>query len=214
MKQFRGVSRHYVADYQYDAETGKVTFGKPTKYGETKTISREITSESEEVWADNKLQDTTFGGTSVNRTFTSTRIDPAIEAKALGNTVYTDTTSKLTVYGTAQDGSNRPYQAHGYALHDGDANKPCLLVWCFKGMVTSITQVSNTIDRSTGSEGQETNVTFSAPDVEWAATGKADLDITLPVDETVTAEMIEKWFEQVVTYDNLSTVFSAAQADN
>lgn len=207
-KQFRGVSRHYVADYTVDPTTGAVTFGTPTLFGETKSISREIASESEEVWADNKLQDTTFGGTSVTRTFGCTRIDPAIEAKSLGNTVYTDETSKLTVYGTAQDGSSRPYQAHGYALHDGNANKPCLLVWCFKGMVNSISQAANTIDRGTGSEGQEVNVTFSAPDKVWEATGKADLDITLPVDENVTPAMIDKWFEQVVTYDNLKTVFA------
>ena len=206
-RQFRGVSMHYVADYTVDKETGAVTFGTPTKFGETKSISREISSESEEVWADNKLNDTTFGGTSVTRTFGCTRLEPAIEAKALGNTVYVDETSGLTVYGTAQDGASRPYQAHGYALHDGDANKPCLLVWCFKGIVNSISQTSNTIDRGTASEGQEVNVTFSAPDKVWTATGKADLDITLPVTENVTAAMITKWFEQVVTYDNLKTVY-------
>lgn len=208
MRQLRGVSRHYVADYLFDAETGKVTFGTPTKFGETKNISREITSDSEEVWADNKLQDTTFGGTGVTRTFGCTRIDPAVEAKALGNTSYTTTNSKLTVYGTAQDGSSRPYQAHGYALHDGDANRPCLLVWCFKGICNSISQAANTIDRGTGSEGQEVQVSFNAPDAPWTITGKADLDITLPVDENVTAEMIDKWFEQVVTYDNIDTIYS------
>ncbi len=207
-RQFRGVSRHYVADYMYDAETGKVTFGTPTIFGETKSISREIASESEEVWADNKLNDTTFGGTAVTRTFGCTRLDPEVEAKSLGNTIYKDETSGLTVYGTAQDGSSRPYQAHGYALHDGDANKPCLLVWCFKGIVNSITQASNTIDRGTASEGQEVNITFSAPDAVWTATKKADLDITLPVTSNVTAEMIEKWFAQVVTYDNIKTVFA------
>lgn len=210
MKQFRGVSMHYVADYTFDEKTGTVTFGTPTKFGETKSISREISSESEEVWADNKLNDTTFGGTSVTRTFGCTRLDPAVEAHALGNTVYADATSGLTVYGTAQDGASRPYQAHGYALHDGDANKPCLLVWCFKGIVNSISQTANTIDRGTASEGQEVNVTFSAPDAVWAATNKADLDITLPVTETVTPAMIAKWFEQVVTYDNLKTVYPKA----
>lgn len=206
-RQFRGVSRHYVADYQYDAATGKVTFGTPTKFGETKSISREIAGESEEVWADNQLNDTTYGGTTVTRTFGSTRIDPAVEAHSLGNTAYTDDTSGLTVYGTAQDGSSKPYEAHGYALHDGDPNKPCLLVWCFKGITNSITQASNTIDRGTGSEGQEANVTFHSPDAVWQKTGKADLDITLPVTDKVTAAMIDKWFEQVVTYDNIGTVF-------
>lgn len=212
MRQFRGVSRHVVADYTYNAEENKVSFGAVSNFGETKNISREISSENEEVWADNKLQDTTFSGTSVNRTFGCTRIDPAIEAHSLGNTVYTDETTKLTVYGTAQDGSSRPYQAHGYALHDGDPNKPCLLVWCFKGMVETISQASNTIDRGTSSEGQEVNVKFSAPDAVWVKTGKADLDITLPVDENVTAAMIENWFKQVVTYDNIGTVLKTTTA--
>ena len=209
MRQLRGVSRHYVADYEYDPATGKVTFSTPTKYGETKNISRDITSDNEEVWADNKLQDTTYGGTSVARTFGCTRIDPAVEAKSLGKTTY-KTASGLTVYGTAQDGSSRPFEAHGYALHDGDPNKPCELVWCFKGITNSISQASNSIDRGTGSEGQEAQINFHAPDAVWAKTGKADLDISLPVDATVKAEMIDKWFEQVVTYDNIDEIYPAS----
>jgi hypothetical protein len=203
MRQYRGCSRLVYAPYSYDAETDTVTFGAVKKFCEVKNISREISSENEEVWADNKLQDTTYGGTSVTRTFGCMRVDPAVEAEVLGKTV--KQIGGKNFYGTAPDGSSRPYIAIGYALHDGDVNKPCEVVWGFKAIVNSITQTANTIDRGTGSEGQEVNVTFSAPDKAWTATGKSDLDIAMPVDGTVTAEMISKWFAKVITFDNAQT---------
>lgn len=205
MKQYRGCSRFYYASYTVDTD-GKVTFGTPKKVGEVKSISREISSESEEVWADNKLVETTFGGTAVTRTFGMTRLDPAVEAELLGNTVVEVGANKL--YGTPADGSARPYFAFGYALHDGDVNKPCEIVWAFKGIVNSISKTANTIDRGTASEGQEVSITFGAPDQVWTKTGKSELDIALPVDDTNKA-LVETWFKQVVTYDNAETTLTA-----
>lgn len=205
MRQYRGCSRLYVADYTYDETTGKVTFGTPKKFGEVKSISREVASESEEVWADNKLNDTTFGGTAVTRTFGCTRIDPAIQAEVLGETQIKVSTK--TLYGTAPDGSSRPYKAFGYALHDGNVEKPCEIVWAFKGIVNSISKTANTIDRGTASEGQEVSVTFGAPDKAWTKTGKADLDIYEALDSaTADNAYVDKWFAQVVTPDNAETV--------
>lgn len=201
-RQYRGCSRLYYATYSVDKETGAITFGTPTKLCEVKNISREISSENEEVWADNKLQDTTYGGTSVTRTFGCMRIDPAVEATLLGKSTYTE--GGKTFYGTAPDGSSRPYIAIGYALHDGDVNNPCEVVWGFKAIVNSISQTANTIDRGTGSEGQELNVTFSAPDTVWTKTNKNELDIAMPVTSADTA-LVEKWFKAVVTYDNIAT---------
>lgn len=208
MKQLRGCSRFVFAPYTY-AE-GKVTFGTVKVCGEVKNISREINSESEEVWADNKLNDTTFGGTSVTRTFGCTRIDPDVEAELLGKTVKSVTIGEKEVklFGTAPDGSTRPYFAFGYALHDGDANKPCEIVWAFKGIVNSISQASDTIDRGTGSQGQDVNITFNAPDAIWSTTGKTELDNSMKVDATVDNALIEKWFAQVVTYDNAAEVLA------
>lgn len=207
MKQYRGCSRLYVADYIYNEEENTVTFGTPKKFGEVKSISREVSSESEEVWADNKLNDTTFGGTSVTRTFSCTRINPEIVAEVMGDTTITVGDRKL--YGTAPDGSSRPYKAFGYALHDGNVEKPCEIVWAFKGIVNSISQTANTIDRGTASEGQEVNVTFAAPDKAWTKTGNADLDIYEALDSaTVDNAYVEKWFTQVVTYDNAETVLA------
>lgn len=205
MRQYRGCSRLVYALYNFDKETQTVTFGEVKPFCEVKSISREVSSESEEVWADNKLQDTVYGGTSVTRTFTCMRVDPAVEAEVLGKTAVEIGGNKF--YGTAPDGSTRPYIAVGYALHDGDVNKPCEVVWAFRAIVNSISQTANTIDRGTASEGQEVNVTFSAPDVPWKKTGKSELDIALMVQDLATAN---KWFEQVVHYDNAETVFASA----
>lgn len=206
-RQYRGCSRLVYALYTYDAETETVTFGDVKKFCKVKNISREISSENEEVWADNKLQDTTYGGTSVTRTFGCMRVDPDTEADVLGKTVVTVGTNKM--YGTAPDGSKRPYIAVGYALHDGDVNRPCEVVWAYKAMVNSISQTSNTIDRGTGSEGQEVNVTFSAPDKAWAKTGNNELDFAMAITEDNKA-LVAKWFAKVITPDNAETELATA----
>lgn len=200
-RQYRGCSKLVYAPYS--VEDGVVTFGTVKTLAPVKSISREVSSESEEVWADNKLDDTVFGGTAVTRTFGCVRIDPAVEAELLGNTVIEVGTNKL--YGTPADGSARPYFAFGYALHDGDVNKPCEVVWAFKGIVNSISKAANTIDRGTGSEGQEVQVTFNAVDTPWTKTSKNELDINMPIDDT-NKSLVAKWFTQVVTYDNAETV--------
>ena len=204
-KQFRGCSRLVYAPYTFDG--GKITFGEVKSVAPVKNISREISGDNEEVWADNQLNDTVYGGTTVTRTFGCVRIDPAVEGELLGKA--TIKVGEKTLYGTPADGSTRPYFAFGYALHDGDQNKPCEIVWAFKGIVNSISKAANTIDRGTGSEGQEINVTFHAPDVAWTKTSKNELDITMPVDSTVDTALITKWFTQVVTYDNAETVLTA-----
>ena len=204
MRQFRGCSRLYYATYT-SGENGAITFGTPKSVGAVKSISREISSDSEEVWADNKLDDTVFGGTAVTRTFGLTRLDPAVENELLGNTSVEVGTNKL--YGTPADGSKRPYFAFGYALHDGDVNRPCEVVWAFKGIVNSISKNANTIDRGTGSEGQEMQVTFNAVDKAWTKTNGNELDIALAINDTNKA-LVNKWFTQVVTYDNAETILT------
>lgn len=202
MRQYRGCSRLVYALYAFDAEQNTVTFGTVKKLCEVKSISREVSSENEETWADNKLQDTVYGGTSVTRTFGCMRVDPAIEAELLGKTTVTVGTN--TLYGTAPDGSKRPYVAIGYALHDGEVNKPCEVVWGYKAVVNSISQTANTIDRGTASEGQEVNVTFSAPDKAWTKTSNNELDMALMITET-NKGLVDKWFAKVITPDNAET---------
>jgi phi13 family phage major tail protein len=201
-RQYRGCSRLVYAPYTYDAEKDTVEFGTVKKLCEVKSISREVSSEKEEIWADNKLQDTTYGGTSVTRTFSCMRVSPEVEAELLGKTVVEVGAHKL--YGTAPDGSKRPYIAIGYALHDGEVNKPCEVVWGYKAVVNSISQTANTIDRGTASEGQEVNVTFSAPDKAWTKTSNNELDMAMPITDA-NKTLVEKWFTKVITPDNAAT---------
>lgn len=210
MKQLRGCSHFYTADYSID-ESGKMKFGTPEKVAPVKSISREINAEGEEVWADNELQDTTYQGTKVARTFGVTRLADEMEAKMLGHK--TITVGKKIAIVTPPTGANRPFRAYGYALHDGDPNRPCLLVWAFNGKVTSISQAANTIDSGTGSEGQEIAIDFHAAKQVWDATKASDLDITLPVTAEDDAQaLMTKWFTQVVTPDTIVSLFGEQAA--
>lgn len=201
MKQFRGCSKLVFAPIT-ESDNG-TTYGAVTVLAPVKSISREITADSEDVWADNILQQKTFAGTSITRSFECTRIDPAVEAQLLGLT--TVAVGTATAYANNPDASTRPYFAIGYALHDGDANKPCEIVWAYRGIVNSISKASNTIDAGTGSEGQTVEVTFTAPVNKFTTTGMRNLDLSLPVDASVD---VDKWFAQVVTPDNAATVMA------
>ena len=203
-KQFRGVSRLYFATIT-ESENG-TTYGTPVAIEGVKAISRDITSDSEDVWADNALFQKTFAGTSVNRSFETVRLDPAIEAQLLGQTtvvVSGSGASAVNAYATPADASNRPYFAFGYALHDGNADQPCEIVWAFKGIVNSISKSANTIDAGTGSEGQTIDVTFTAPANKFTTTSQRNLDLSMPV---AAGTDVDAWFSQVVTPDNISTV--------
>ena len=197
-KQYRGCSKLVYAIVTERAEG--ITYGEVKELAPVKAISREIQSDSEDVWADNTLQEKTYAGSKVTRSFETTRILPEVEAELLGNTVITAGTKKA--YATDPNGSTRPYIAVGYALHDGDVDNPCELVWAFKGKVNSISKASNTIDDGTGSEGQTVEIEFVAPRDAFTTTGKRNLDIVLPVED---AANVEKWFAQVITPDNIET---------
>lgn len=205
-KQFRGVSRLYFATIT-EGENG-TTYGTPVAILGVKAISRDITSDSEDVWADNALYQKTFAGTSVNRTFETVRLDPAIEAQLLGQTTVQvaaagTSTPAVNAYATPADASNRQYFAFGYALHDGNAENPCEIVWAYRGIVNSISKSANTIDAGTGSEGQSIDVTFTAPINKFTTTGERDLDLLMPVDANTD---VDDWFNQVVTPDNVATI--------
>lgn len=203
-KQFRGVSRLYFATItEGDNAT---TYGTPVAIEGVKAISRDISSDNEEVWADNALYQNTFAGTSVTRSFETVRLDPAIEAQLLGQTtvlVSGTGTAAVNAYATPADASNRPYFAFGYALHDGNADQPCEIVWAYRGIVNSISKSANTIDAGTGSEGQAIEVTFTAPLNKFTTTNQRNLDLLMPV----TADTdVDDWFNQVVTPDNVATI--------
>lgn len=201
-KQFRGCSRLVYA--LVTEGTDATTYGTVKTLAPVKSVSRDIATSTEDVWADNAIQETHFSGTKVTRSFDCTRIDPATEAELLGLTVV-DLGASKKGYATDPDGANRPYIAVGYALHDGDAEKPCEIVWAFRGKVVSISKASNTIDDGTGSEGQTVEIEFIAPTHKFTKTGKRNLDFYTNVDESTD---VDKWFAQVVTPDNASTVLA------
>ena len=205
-KQFRGVSRLYFATITEG--DGVTTYGTPVAIKGVKAISRDVTSDSEDVYADNALYQKTFAGTNVNRSFETVRLDPAIEAQLLGlipvqvKAAGTGTPA-INAFATPADASNRPYFAFGYALHDGNADQPCEIVWAFRGIVNSISKSSNTIDAGTGSEGQTIDVSFTAPLNKFATTNQRNLDLSMPVDANTD---VDDWFSQVVTPDNVAEI--------
>lgn len=203
-KQYRGCSRLYYA-IETEGEGGAVTYGTPKHLAPVKAVSRDIASDNEAVYADNVVQQRTYGATSVTRTFDVTRIEPDVVAELLGDT--TLAVGEVNAHLTNPDGSSRPYIAIGYALHDGDVDKPCEIVWAYHCKVNSISKSANTIDDGTGSEGQSVEIVNVAPKKAWSKTAKRNLDFVLPIDET-NADKVETFFAQVVTPDNASEVLA------
>lgn len=196
-KQYRGCSRLvYALVTESESAT---TYGAVKVLAPVKSVSRDIESSHENVWADNAIQETHFSGTKVTRSFDCTRLEAEVEAELLGLTAVTIGTDKKA-YATDPDGTNRPYIAVGYALHDGDAENPCEVVWAFHGKVLNISKASNTIDDGTGSEGQTVEIEFSAPVRRFTKTGKRNLDFYTDASNVD----VDKWFKQVVTPDNAS----------
>lgn len=208
--QYRGCSHLYYATVT-EASDGTLTFGTPAQIAPVKSVSRDISSESEKIFADNVLQDAMFGANTVTRSFDTIKIADSVQAALLGDstiTVGTGTSAK-TAYASAPDGSAKPLIAVGYALHDGDASRPCLLVWSFLNKCNSISQSSSTIDDGTGSEGQTIEFEGYNPKKEWTATGKRESDFKLPLDTSVdNSSLVSTFFSQVVTPDNASTVLA------
>lgn len=211
--QYRGCSHLYYA-IETEAADGTLTYGTPTVLAPVKSVSRDITDDNESIYADNVVQDRTYGAKQVTRTFETIRIAPEVAATLLGDTTITIGTgaSAKTGIATNPDGSSKPYVAIGYALHDGDVDSPCEIVWAFHCKVNSISQTSNTIDDGTGSEGQSIEIVNVAPKKAWTSTGKRNLDFDLVIPDemaaTDVATLVTTFFTQVVTPDNASTVLA------
>ena len=206
MRQYRGCSRLYYALVTEDPATGVASYGTPKQLAPVKSVSREVSGDNEKVYADNVVQQETFGATNVTRTFETTRISTDVVAELMGNAEITFDTNKKA-FATKADGSARPYIAVMYALHDGNIDNPCELVVAYKGKVVSISKASNTIDDGTGSEGQSVEISFVAPKKPFTATGERNLDIVVPLDPSANnAELVEAFFGAVVTPDNIGTI--------
>ena len=206
--QYRGCSRLYYA-IETEASDGTLSYGTPKILAPVKSVSRDISSENEAIYADNVVQDRTYGANSVTRTFETVKIDPAVQAELLGDTVLTLGTGagEFKANLTNPDGSTRPYVAIGYALHDGDVDNPCEVVWAYHCKVNSISKSSNTIDDGTGSEGQSVEIVNVAPKKAWTTTNKRNLDFDMPI-TSANSSKVDTFFAQVVTPDNAATILT------
>lgn len=210
--QYRGCSHLYYAIVT-EAADGTLTFGTPKVLAPVKTVSREISSEGEKIFADNVLQEIMYGANSATRRFDTIKIADAVQSELMGDTAVTIGTGSdaKTLYAGASDGSSKPIVAVGYALHDGNSNpnQPCMLVWTFLNKCNSISLTSNTIDDGTGSEGQSVEFEGFNPKKAWTSTNKRECDIHIALDSSVdNSTLVTKWFTQVVTPDNASTVLA------
>ena len=207
--QYRGCSHLYYA-IETEGADGTLTYGTPKVLAPVKSVSRDITDDNEKIYADNVVQDVTYGAKQVTRTFETIRIAPEVVAELLGDATMTIGDNNAIL--TNPDGSSKPYVAIGYALHDGDVDSPCEIVWAFHCKVNSITQSSATIDDGTGSEGQSVEIVNVAPKKAWTQTGKRNLDFDLIIPDDMVATdvstLVTTFFTQVVTPDNASTVLA------
>lgn len=204
-KQKRGCSRLHFAPVTTNTALA-LEFGEPKMLARSKTIAATLEQSSEPVWADNKRQYNVRSGVTNTRTFDVFPIAEETLAE-----LFNDTLVKIgekVAYGVDPD-AEYPEMAYGYALHDGDENKPCELVWAFVGVPQKRPdETANTIDGGTGSEGQQLVVDFFRPEKAFTTTGKKNLFVKMTVTEDMTADDIDKWFEQVVTWDNISTIYT------
>ena len=208
--QYRGCSHLYYAVVT-EASDGTLTFASPVQLAPVKSVSRDISSDSEKIFADNVLQDVMYGANAATRTFETIKIAEAVQAALLGDSAVTigSGTSAQTLYAAAPDGSAKPKVAVGYALHDGNTDRPCLLCWTFLNKCNSISLSSNTIDDGTGSEGQSVEFEGFNPKKAWTTTGSRNADIHIALDTSVdNSTLVGKWFAQVVTPDNAATVLA------
>lgn len=202
-KQYRGCSRLYFAKRTADTEAGVMAWEKPKLLAPCKTVSNTKEQASEGVWADNHKKYNSRGGVEDVRTFDI--FPPTLEVLA---ELFDDTlldVADTVAYGDNPD-AEFPEVAIGYALHDGDEDKPCELVWAFIATAQKRPDVTaNTIQSGdTASEGQQIAFDIFKPDKAWEATGKKNTSICVRVTDAID---VEKWFAQVVTYDNVNTLF-------
>lgn len=201
-KQKRGCSRLYFALLTVSPE-GVMSWATPKQLAPCKAVSAAIEQSAEGVWADNKKQYNVRSGISSARTFDILPIEEEVQAELFNDTIID--VADTVAYGVDPDAEPAAV-AIGYALHDGDEDNPCELVWVFHAEAQKRPDVvANTITGDdTSSEGQQIVFDTFKPEKAWTKTGKKNPSISLRVTDKID---VDKWFEQVVTYDNIETLF-------
>lgn len=203
-KQYRGCSRLYYALRTVSAE-GEVTYGTPKQIAPCKTVSNTVEQTTEKVHADNHPQYTTKSGINDVRTFDTFPIPLEVLAELFDDTLVK--VGDTVAYGVNPD-AEEVEVAIGYALHDGKEDEPCELVWAFRTIAQKRPDVTaNTMATGeTASEGQQIAFDILSPEKPWASTKKKNPSICLSVTEGMD---VDKWFAQVVTWDNVAQLFAA-----
>lgn len=202
-KQYRGCSRLYYA-LRTRGTDGTITHGTPRQLAICKTVTATAEQTKELVFGDNKAQYTSKSGVTDTRTFDTFPIPFEVLADLFGDTLVEVADTKA--YGINPDAEEVEVSI-GYALHDGNEDEPCELVWIERAVAQKRPDVtSNTITSTdTASEGQQIAFDILTPEKAWATTGKKEPSICVPVTEKID---VDKWFEQVVTFDNVGTIFA------
>lgn len=204
-KQYRGCSRLYYA-LRTIAADGTVTRGTPKQLAICKGINAAVNQTSEKVHGDNKPQYTVKNGVSGTRTFDTLPIPFDVLAELFDDTVIE--VADTIAYGENPDAEEVEVSI-GYALHDGDEDDPSELVWVDRTVAQKRPDtVSNTITTTdTASEGQQIAFDILTPEKAWSKTGKKNPSICVPVTAAID---VDKWFEQVVTWDNVNELFPSS----
>lgn len=201
-KQKRGCSRLFYALLTISPE-GVMLWGEPKQVAPCKSVSAPFEQSVEGVWADNKKQYNVRGGISSVRTFDVLPIEEEVLAD-----LFNDTLIEIadTVAYSEDPDAEPAAVALGYALHDGDEDNPSELVWVFHAEAQKRPDVvANTITGDdTSSEGQQIAFDTFKPEKAWTTTGKKNPSISIRVTKNID---VEKWFTQVVTPDNIATLF-------
>ena len=202
-KQYRGCSRLYFAKRTVSAE-GVVTYATPKQIALCKTVNNTVEQSSEKVHGDNKPQYTNKSGVNDVRTFDTFPIPFDVLAELFDDTLVK--VGDTIAYGVNPDAEDVEV-AIGYALHDGKEDEPCELVWAFRTIAQKRPDtVANTITSGdTASEGQQIAFDILSPEKAWTSTGKKNPSICVPV---IAGFDVDKWFEQVVTWDNVTELFA------
>lgn len=203
-KQYRGCSRLYYA-LRTVGEDGTITRGVPKQLAPCKTVSATAEQSKEKVFADNKAQYTSASGVAAVRTFDTFPIPVEVLAELFDDTIVK--VADTVAYGENPDAEEVEVSI-GYALHDGNPDKPCELVWVDRATAQKRPDTTaNTItETDTASEGQQIAFDILTPEKAWEATGKKNPSIKLTVTDAID---VDAWFEQVVTWDNVAELFPA-----
>lgn len=206
-KQYRGCSRLYYA-LRTVAADGTITRGTPKLVAKCKTVNANSEQSKEKVFADNHAQYSNKSGIAAVRTFDTFPIPFPVLAELFDDTVLE--VADTIAYGENPDAEDVEVSI-GYALHDGDPDKPCELVWVDRAVAQKRPDtVANTItETDTASEGQQIAFDIFTPEKAWTSTGKKNPSICVPVTDSID---VDTWFAQVVTWDNVNELFPKANA--